>query len=254
MNKKFKFFLLSLISACLFLIFVSLPFEWRYYGLAVTVLGVSLAFWYGFGKIKLHFILLPVSLFLGYSLFATLLPFTAILVIILSIIYGVICYFIFLLQNVFVVAIEYKTVPLYRAAHTVGLIISLFSAFFLFNTIFSFRWLFVWNALSVFLVSIVLFYYNFWSVMIENYNENNNKKWFNYVFVTSFLMSQMAIVFSFWPVGIFKGSIYLVSLMYIIFGLLQSDLRERFFKKVWLSFLWIGIAIILGIILMTEWR
>lgn len=90
--------------------------------------------------------------------------------------------------------------------------------------------------------------------MIENYNENNNKKWFNYVFVPSFLMSQMAIVFSFWPVGIFKGSIYLVSLMYIIFGLLQSDLRERFFKKVWLSFLWIGIAIILGIILMTEWR
>jgi hypothetical protein len=254
MSKKIKFFFLSLINACLFLIFVSLPYDWRYIGLILFSLGMMFSFWYGFGKIRLAYVVLPISLFLGYALFTTLLPFTVILVILMSIIYGIICYFIFLLQNVFIVAIEYKTVPLYRAAHTVGSIISLFSAFFLFNTIFSFRWLFIWNALAVFLVSCFLFYYTFWSVNIENYNENKSKKWFHYVLTPAFLMSQLAIIFSFWPVGIFKGSIYLVSIMYIIQGLLQSDLRGRFFKRIWLSFFWIGIAIILGIILTTEWR
>ncbi len=254
MNKKIKFFFLSLINACLFLIFVSLPYDWRNIGLIVIALGIMLVFWYGFGKAKLAYVVLPISLFLGYALFTTLLPFQVFLVILMSIIYGSICYFIFLLQNVFIVAIEYKTVPLYRAAYTVGSIISLFSAFFLFNTIFSFRWLFVWNALAVFIVSCFLFYYIFWSVSIENYAENKTKKWYHYVLVPAFLMSQLAIIFSFWPVGIFKGSIYLVSIMYIIEGLLQSDLRDRFFRRIWLSFLWIGIAIVLGIILTTEWR
>jgi hypothetical protein len=57
------------------------------------------------------------------------------------------------------------------------------------------------------------------------------------------------LVLSFWPVGIFKGSIYLVMTVYIISGLMHAELRDRLFKKTWLIFIWVGVATILGIIL-----
>jgi hypothetical protein len=66
--------------------------------------------------------------------------------------------------------------------------------------------------------------------------------------VPSVITSEIALVLGFLPVGIFKGSIYLVMVVYIISGLLQADLRERLFKRTWLVFVWVGVATILGIL------
>jgi len=63
----------------------------------------------------------------------------------------------------------------------------------------------------------------------------------------------LALVFSFWPVNIFKGSIYLVSAVYVLSGLIEADIRGRLFRKTWLMFSWIGAAIVLGILLVTRW-
>ncbi len=261
MNKRIKYILSSLVSAFGFFLLITLPYESHYYGLAAGALLIMVCFWFGLGIIfdkdwfnKMMSVILPVSFFIGAGLFVALLPLDFLGSFILSAIFGVVCYFIFLVENVFLVAIGYKTVPLYRAAYTVSLIILLLSSFLLFNSIYSFRFNYGINMLLVFLVAILVFLYQFWAIAIELPDDGKGKNISIYVLVPSLLITQLALVFSFWPVGIFKGSIYLVSAIYVLSGLLQADIRERLFKRTWLSSIWVGVAILLGIVMMTGWK
>jgi len=261
MSKRLKYLISSILSAVGFFMFISLPYESRYYGLIVGMLLVIFCFWFGLGIIfadsiytRLMSILLPSALFVGFGLFAAILPSTFVGSLLMSIFFGILCYIIFLVENVFLVAIGYKTVPLYRAAYTVSLIILLLTAFFLFNTVFSFRWNFWLNGLVIFAVSSLLFLYQFWAIAIELPDDGKDKNRSAYVLAPGLILGQLGMVFSFWPVGIFRGSIYLVSMIYVISGLLQGDIRGRLFKKTWLGFVWVGVAIFLAIVVMTKWR
>lgn len=260
-SKRFKYFISSLASAVGFYSFTTLPYESRYYGLLVGMVLVIFCFWFGLGIIfekslytRLMAVLLPVEFFIGFALFAAILPLNFFGAFLMSLFLGVILYFIFLVENVFLVAIGYKTVPLYRAAYTVSLIILLLSSFFLFDSLLSFRFNYWLNTLLAFVLSSLIFLYQFWAISIELSDDGKNKNLLTYVLVPAFLVSQIAFAFSFWPVGIFKGSIYLVSMIYILSGLIQTDIRGRLFKKIWMEYVWIGVAIFLGIILMTSWR
>lgn len=261
MSKRLKYLVSSILSAVGFFMFITLPYESRYYGLIVGTILVIFCFWFGLGIIfadsvymRLMSVLLPSALFIGYGLFAAILPFSFLGSLVMSISFGVLCYIIFLVENVFLVAIGYKTVPLYRAAYTVSLIVLLLTAFFLFNTLFSFRWSYWVNGLVVFLVSSLLFLYQFWAIAIELPDDGKDKNKAAYVLVPGLILGQLGMVFSFWPVGIFRGSIYLVSVIYIISGFLQGDIRGRLFRKTWLGFVWVGLSIFLAINVMTRWR
>lgn len=261
MNKRFKYILSSVFSALGFYLFITLPYESRYYGLMAGMVLVIFCFWFGLGIIfdrnfnfRVMSVLLPTMFYLGFGLFIALLPFDAMGKFVISVFFGAIMYVVFLVENVFLVAVGYKTVPLYRAAYTVSFILSLLSAFFLFDSLFSFLPNFIVNFVVVFIITAVWFLYQFFSVTIELSTDGKTKNvWLN-VLVPAWLVAQLALAFSFWPVGIFKGSVYLVSVMYVISSLMQADIRERLFKKTWLTFAWIGGAIGLGILLVTGWR
>ena len=128
----------------------------------------------------------------------------------------------FLVENVFLVAIGFRTPPLYRAAYTVGLILLLLSSFFLFNSLFSFKFNYWLNMILVFIISAVIFLYIFFSVTIELPDDGKDKNIWYYVLVPSILTAEMALALSFWPTGIFKGSIYLVMIVYILSSLIHA--------------------------------
>lgn len=256
MSKRFKYLVSSLLATIGFYFFISLPYESHYYGLLIGIVLIVFCFWFGLGivfdksiYIRLMSIVMPVSFFIGFALFATLLPQNFFLTIFYSLFFGFISYFMFLVENVFLVAIGFRTPPLYRAAYTVGLILLLLTSFFLFNSLFSFKFIYWLNALLVFVISNVLFLYIYFSVTIELPDDGKDKNVWYYILVPSLLMSEIALVLSFWPLGIFKSSIYLVMIVYILSGLLHADLRDRLFKKNWLLSVWIGVATVLGIIL-----
>lgn len=261
MNKRFKYFISSLFSALGFLLFISLPYDSRYFGLMAGMVLVVFCFWFGLGIIfdkdlytRLMSVLLPVCFFVGFGMFGAFLPYSIALAIIMSLLFGIILYMLFLVENVFLVAIGFKTVPLYRAAYTVSLIILLFSSFFMFNSIFSFRLGFLWNGLWVLLVSLLIFLYQYWAIAIELPDDGKSKNIKAYVVIPAILMAELAMVFSFWPTGIFKGSIYLVSVIYVMSGLIQADIRDRMFRRTWLMYTWVGVAVILAVIVVTRWR
>jgi hypothetical protein len=249
------------LSAIGFYLFVSLPYDSHYYGLLVGIVLIVFCFWFGLGiifnqslYIRLMSIILPVGFFVGFGLFSALLPQTVWFNLFTSIFFGLIAYVIFLVENVFLVSIGNRTPLLYRAAYTVGSMISLLMVFFLFDSLFSFKFIYWLNAILVLVISAIVFMYLFYSVTIELPDDGKEKSIKAYVLVPSLLMAQLGLVLSFWPVGIFKGSVYLVMVVYILSSLIQLDLRERLFKRSWLTFAWISVAVLLGMILATSWR
>jgi hypothetical protein len=261
MSKRLRYLISSVIATLGFYFFISLPYSSHYYGLLVGLVLISFCFWFGLGiifnqslYIRLMSIILPVGFFMGFGLFAALLPQTFWTIFLTSMFFGVMCYVMFLVENVFIVSIGYRTPPLYRAAYTVGLVLLLLAAFFLFDSLFSFKLIYWLNSVLVFVISLVLFMYVFYSVTIELPDDGKEKNFMAYTLVPAFFMSQLGLVLSFWPVGIFKGSIYLVAAVYVLSGLLQLDLRDRLFKKSFTIFTWISVSVILGIILTTNWR
>jgi len=261
MSKRFKYFVSALFSALGFLMFISLPYESRYYGLMAGVVLVVFCFWFGLGIIfeksfytRIMAVLLPVCFFVGFGLFVAFLPYNTLLSIILSIFFGLVLYSMFLVENVFLVAIGYKTVPLYRAAYTVSLMVLLLSAFFMFDSLYSFRLSYLINTLWVLVMGWLIFLYQYWAIAIELPDDGKSKSLKSYVLIPSIILAELALVFSFWPTGIFKGSVYLVSAIYVLSGLIQADIRERLFKRTWLMYAWIGAAILLAIVIISSWR
>ncbi|MFA6250581.1 MAG: hypothetical protein WC686_03710 [Candidatus Shapirobacteria bacterium] len=260
MPKKIKYIISSVLAAVGFYFFISLPYEVRYFGLMVGTVLTMFCFWFGLGiifdkslYIRLMSVILPSCFFVGFGMFIALLPLSVLGMVSASVFFGVIFYILFLVENVFLVAIGYKTVPLYRAAYTVSLMVLLLAAFFMFDTLLSFNFPYWGNMLVVFVLSFLIFFYQFWAMTIELPDDGVGKDKSVYVFIPAWLLSQIALVFSFWPVGIFKGSIYLVSGVYVLSGLIQAEIRERLFKRTWIMYIWIGVAILIGIISVTRW-
>lgn len=259
MSKRFKYLVSSLANTVGFVLLMSLPYESHFYGFLTGVVLCSFCFWFGLEMIfdrsmyvRLVVIILPVAFFLGFGLFMSLFPFNFWLVLVSSLFFVGVNYVLFLVNNLFLVVFKYKTVPLYRSAYTVSLIIMMFSAFLLFDGLFSFRWAYWINALSAGWVAWLMMVYHYWSIEVEI----PRKSWSNvaiYTIIPAILVSEAALVFSFWPVGIFKASLYLVLIIYLICGLVQAELRGRLFKRTWISSLWMTVAFLIGILLITRW-
>ena len=260
MPKRLRYFISSGLAALGFYLFLMLPVDSRYFGLMLLIALTAFCFWFGLGIIfegnidtKIMAVLLPSLWTAGFALFAALLPASALNFIISSLFYGVVLYAMFLTENVFLVAIGYRTVPLYRAAYTVSLILSLVASFFVFDALFSFKLPFWGNALATFMVGMLIFGYQYWSIAIELPDDGKEKGRWPYIFISSWLLTEMAWIMSFWPVGIFKGSVYLVVVIYIISALLQAEIRDRLFRGVVLTYSYMAVAVVLAIILTTSW-
>ncbi|PIU73778.1 hypothetical protein COS78_00560 [Candidatus Shapirobacteria bacterium CG06_land_8_20_14_3_00_40_12] len=259
-SKHWRYLISTIILGVGLYLFLSLPVDSRYLGIVLELVLVIFCFWFGLGIIfergvynKLMTAILPVLLTLGYGLFVVLLPSSQISFLIYAAAFGVMIYLIFLVENVFLVAIGYKTVPLYRAAYTVSLILVLLTAFFLFDSMLSFRLPFWGNSLLALFITILLFLYQFWAIAIDLPDDGKGRGRWVYILVAAWIVGQMALVFSFWPVGIFKGSVYLVSIIYLLSGLFQADIKDRLFKGVVTGYILTGIAILTAIIVTNTW-
>lgn len=260
MSKRIKYFISSVIGALAYYLYLGLPVESKYYGLMLMLVIVVFCFWFGLGIIfeasfetRIMSVLLPLLWTIGFGLFSVLLPLNWLNILLITIFFGVILYIIFLAENVFLVAIGYRTVPLYRAAYTVSLILVLLISFFVFDSLFSFKLPFWGNMLGTTVLALLIFSYQYWAVAIELPDDGKEKGKWPYILVPSLLLVELAGILSFWPVGVFKGSIYLVAAIYAITGLLQAEIRDRLFRGVVLNYSYIGVAVIMAIILVTRW-
>lgn len=237
------------------LMFVQIAaFEWRY--LAISLLSFLAA---GFtlwslrealaGIRYLTTMILPALFTAGVGLFYFLLPNTWLAMLPIALLYGFGFYALLLTENIFSVS-AIRTIQLFRAAQAVGFLLTLLTAFFLYDTVFSFKF-YPWiNAGLVFLISLPLFFQGLWSIDLE---EKINRRLINFSLLMTLISSELALAISLMPLRIAMSSLFLTTIIYVTLGLAQAHFQGRLFKRTIYEYLAVGTIVLLVMILTVSW-
>lgn len=255
-NKRARFVVSAFVLAGMLLITQLVPFSWRYFSIAgLFLLSFLLSSWSlseGIGSwlMRLIVVILPGFFSVGVALFYFLFPESIIYQLVLLIFFAFTIYVIFLTENIFTVA-SIRTIALLRAAQTVGFLITLLTAFFWYNTIFSFRLFGWWNALLVSAVSFPLVFQALWAADLSE-KFNNNILLSSLIF--SLVIGELSLVLSFFPVNVLTGSLFLTGAAYVLVGLGSAWLVGRLFQKTAREYLIVGGLMLLFFLATTSWR
>jgi len=257
MSKRQKFVLASLLLSLGLLStqLVTVEFPWRY--LAIIGLFIASFFvsaWALFEDLKgiewLVIVPFPGLYAVSVALFYFLLPEAWLSRVVILFLFGLGMYALYLTGNIYSVA-AIRTIQLLRAAHAVGFMMALVTSLFFYNTIYSFKLPFFYNAVMVFGVSFLVVLNGLWSVKLEPFL---SKQVIMYSAVVAFVLSEMALAVSFWPVTVWIASIFLVTGMYVLLGILQHHLQERLFKNTLKEYAGVGVFVLLVMMILTEWK
>lgn len=226
----------------------------RYISIAVlSLLTIPLVFWSLWeslkGSIWLTAWIVPALFTAGVGMFYFLLPGSWLIIVPVILIYFFGMYALFLSENIFSVA-AIRTIQLFRSASAVSFLLTLLTAFLLYDTIWSFRSPFYLNGLLVFLTSFLLFLHGCWTVNLE---EKITPKIVIYSLILSVGIGELAIIISFWPVTVSLASLFLTSIMYVALGLSQANLSDRLFIKTVKEYLIVFGIVLLILVLYTSW-
>ncbi len=265
MTKRQKFVLSSLLLAAGFFGVQLVDFDYRYQAiLGMSLFSVLLSLWAlkdGLGKnATLLTLILPVFFTVGAQLFYLGLAnsgFFSVLPeivqygirILLVAIYLVGVYALFLTSNIYTVATA-RTIQLLRAAHAVGFLLTLLAAFFIFNSVLSFRFDFWLNAIALGLLSFPLFLEGFWSIELEH---KLSHEILILAGALAAVVGEVAAMVGFWPITIPVGSLALTTVVYVGLGLGQAKLQQRLFDRTVREYLIVGIVVFVTMFVTARW-
>lgn len=219
-------------------------------GLAVLAYFLSLwALWEGLDKFKaVILMILPMAFTLAISSYYFLLPVRWLTRISVASIFGLTFYTLLLSQNVFNVA-SIRTIPLYRVASTTVFVLTLITAYLLFNVMFSLNLAFFWNALMALIISFPLVLQVIWSIEMEGLSPLV----LTYTLIVSLITAEIGLVLSFWPISNAMASLVLSTILYITVGLSTHHLRERLSRGVVWEYIGWGVLVFIIAFLTTSW-
>ncbi len=257
LNKRQKIIatviLLSAVLLSMRLIPISFYIADRFYiilGFGALAYILSLwSLWEGISLLKgIILLILPTFFAIAVSSYYFLLPVRFAVRIPVAFGFGLIFYILLLSQNIFNVS-SIRTIPLYRAASTAVLVLTLVTAFLLFNVIYSFDMLFIWNALIVALVTFPLSIYVLWSLEMERLDAVI----ITYAMIISLVIGELGLVLSFWPIFHPLASLVLATGLYISLGLTTHSLKDRLTREAVIEYLGWGLGVLIVAILSTSW-
>jgi len=253
-SKRQKFIVTAFLLSAGLLAIQLANISWRYQAiLGLTLLTYLFSAWSlreGLNGLEwLTVLILPTLFTAGVGLFYFLLPASWLARLPVAVLYGLGIYALLLTENIFSVA-AIRNIQLLRAAHAVGFLLTLLTAFFLYDTILSFRLFFWLNFILVFLVSFPLFLQGLWSINLEE--RISQQLWF-YSLALSLVVAEGALVLSFWPMTVSANSLALITTMYVILGLTQQHLSQRLFKRTINEYLTVGLVVLAVMIITTHW-
>ena len=187
---------------------------------------------------------------LSVALFYFLLPSNNLTRFVIISMFGVGMYALYLTSNIFAVG-KSKTIQLLRAAHAVSFLFLLLMTLFFFNFIFSLQLIAFANMLLVFLVTFPLLFCSLWSLNLEVVI---SKKLIVESLIFSLVIAEAALVVSFIPSGLWAISLFLTSLVYVGFGLLQHSIQGRLFSSTVREYLALGAMVTVSYLLLISWK
>lgn len=254
MTKRQKFILTSfLLSGGLLLIQIA-DVSWRYLAIGlltfITPILTIWSLWEALGGIRwLTTLILPTLLTAAVGLFYFLLPTSWFSRLPVAAAFAVGMYALLLTENIFSVA-AIRTIQLFRAASAVGFLLTLFIAFLLYDTIFSFRLDFWLNSFLVYIASWPLLFHGFWAVNLE---EKITSKLLLYSFSLALVLAEIGGVISFFPLTVAMSSLFLTTGMYVLLGLTQAYFAERLFRQTVWEYIGVGMVVLVIMLATAKW-
>jgi hypothetical protein len=192
--------------------------------------------------------ILPFFYSLAFGLFYFLIPARIISRVILSILYGVGLYSLFLSQNIFIVG-SIRTIQLLSGARIVSFVLTLLSFFFLSNTVFSLHLHAVFSSGLLAIYSLPLLIHSLWTYDLQQ----PLRPIIMWATTLTICLVEVATLLWFWPSSPTVMALFLTGFFYTIGGLSHVWLERRLFRGVLWEYLWVGAAVFFVLLLFTQW-
>lgn len=164
--------------------------------------------------------------------------------------FGIGMYALYLTANIFSVA-KGRTIQLLRAAHAIGLLFTLLTSLLYLNTIFSHRLPFYLNGLFVGITHFPLIFLFLWSVRLE---PKIDRRVVQVASIFTLFMVELGVIFSFFPMTVWHTSLFLMTFLYIVLGVLQAYFQDRFFQSTLVEYTGVGVFLGLLFFVLLPWK
>jgi len=193
--------------------------------------------------------LLPFLYSLSFGVFSFLTPARIITRIILTTLYAVGLYSVFLSENIFTVA-SIRTIALLNSGRIVSLVISLITYFFLASTTFSLRISIIPTVIILTIVTFFLSVHAMWTYTLEK----SIKKDLSWILMQTLCIFELGLILWFWPTTPTVGALFLTSVWYVLVGLSHVWLDKRLFRNVLWEYIWVAVVAFLVLVGFTKWQ
>lgn len=232
MRRREQFIIVAILLGIIFWGIQFTPLSWRY--LAIIAFAALTYFATAFvlrvdlqPREWLTVLPLPAMYSLVLGLFYFLLPgnFWSLIIILGLFTFGM--YALLLTCNIFAVAKE-RTIQLLQAAQNIALFISIIISLLGVQVIFSFNWPFYTNFAAIFALHFPLIVTMVWCVKLE---EKITPQLWGLSLCSTLLISELALILSFLPIAAWNIALLIMSVFYLILGILHTFLKEKMFKQ-----------------------
>ena len=204
------------------------------------------------GDLKNNFLpqifILPFFYSIAFGLFYFLVPARMLTRIIMTTLYTIGLYSLFLSENIFTVS-SMRTIALLSGARTVALTITLISYFFLSNVVFTLH-------LNVLITLVIIFIYTFPLVLHSLWTHTLEKSLRSEIFWVLFLticLFELSIVLWFWPSTPTLIALFLTGVFYTLIGLSHAWFDKKLFKAVIWEYILVSIIVFAALVIYTSW-
>lgn len=254
MSKRRRFVLTSILLSLGFVAIQFLNDQNRFWTIGalgiLTVVLFAWSLWENLGRnMTLLTLVLPTMFTIGVGVFWFLLPSNIYTKIPIVLFYGIGMYVLSLTMNIYSVA-AVRTIALLRAAKGVGFVLSLVTAFLVFDTLLSLRSELYVLAPLIFIISLPLYLQGLWTVTLDS---KFSKSLLTLSAIFSLITAQIAIALYFWPVTVVVGSLFLTVTFYMLLGLGQAKLDDRLFPATVREYLVVGALVFMAVFFSTHW-
>jgi hypothetical protein len=192
--------------------------------------------------------ILPFFYTLAFVLFYFLVPSRLLSRVILTILYGVGLYSLYLCQNIFTVS-SIRTIALVSGAKIVSFVLTLLSFFFLSNIIFTLHLPIYFSVPLVGVFSGFLVFQSLWTYAPTK----PSLSLFLWSGVLTVCLLEIAATLWFWPSSPTVIALFMTGFFYTIVGLSHVWLERRLFRGVLWEYVWVGAVVFFVLQLFTSW-
>ncbi len=192
--------------------------------------------------------ILPFFYSLAFGLFYLLVPARLLTRIMMSSLYGIGLYSLFLSNNIFTVS-SIRTIALLSSARTVSLTLTLLSYFFLTNVAYSLHTNILVTNLLIFIYTFPITLYSVWIYTLER-DLKANLIWS--VSLTALILEASTLLW-FWPSTPTLISLFLTGVFYTVIGLSQAWFEKRLFRGVIFEYFWVAALTFIVLLFFTTW-